>query len=138
MDLQAVFEKQIELNKKIKPDLYEAIKDPDVRREWFMRYELALRQESAEAVDSLNWKWWKKDDEDWDNIKVELVDMLHFWVSMCTVADMDAQEVFDLYFKKNELNHKRQNEGYKDGTYSKVVDGVEDNQRYVLNSDANS
>ena len=74
----------------------------------------------------------EKDDDDWGNIKIELVDMLHFWVSMCTVAGLDADEVINLYLKKNELNHKRQNEGYKEGTYEKVKDGVEDNQTYVL------
>ena len=134
MDLEQIFEKQIELNKKIEPKLYELIKeDPELKRRWFLNYELALRQESAEAVDSLNWKWWKKDEEDWDNIKVELVDMLHFWVSMCTVAGLSAKDVVDLYFKKNKLNHDRQNQGYKEGTYDKYKDGIEDNKRVVLN-----
>ncbi|MDA1353534.1 MAG: dUTPase [bacterium] len=134
MSLEAVFEEQIRLNEKINPDLYSEIKDPEIRRRRFLDFELALRQESAEAVDSLNWKWWKKDEDDWDNIKVELVDMLHFWVSMCTVADLSPQDVFDLYLKKNKLNHKRQEEGYKEGNYQKVIDGVEDNRTYVLDS----
>ena len=132
MSLQDIFEEQIRLNKKINPDLYKEIADPEIKRQRILQFELALRQESAEAIDSLNWKWWKKDNDDWDNIKIELVDMLHFWVSMCTVAGLDADEVINLYLKKNELNHKRQNEGYKEGTYEKVKDGVEDNQTYVL------
>ena len=134
MDLELIFEKQIELNKRINPDLYKQIeKDPELKRTWFLNFELALRQESSEAIDSLNWKWWKKDEEDWDNIKVELVDMLHFWVSMCTVAGMDAKEVMELYAKKNKLNFKRQDEGYKEGTYDKYKDGQEDNKLHVLN-----
>jgi len=135
MDLKDIFEKQIELNKKINEKLYEEIKDPEVRRKWFLNFELALKQESAEAIDSLNWKWWKKDEEDWDNIKIELVDMLHFWVSMCTVAGLSAEEVVDLYFKKNKLNADRQKQGYKDGTYEKYKDGLEDNKRFVLNTE---
>ena len=136
MDLEAIFEKQIELNTRIYPSLYEDIKkDPELRRKWFLNYELALKQESAEAIDSLNWKWWKKDDDDWDNVKVELVDMLHFWVSMCTMAGMDAKDVGELYAKKNKLNFKRQDEGYKEGTYDKYKDGVEDNKVHVLNTD---
>jgi len=132
--LQDIFDKQIELNKRIKPDLYEVIQtDPELKRQWFLNFELALRQESSEAIDSLNWKWWKKDDEDWDNIKVELVDMLHFWVSMCTVAGLSAQDVMTLYMKKNKLNFKRQDEGYRDGNYDKYKDGVEDNKTHVLN-----
>ena len=132
MSLQEIFKEQIRLNEKINPNLYKEIKDPEIRRQRFLQFELALKQEAAEAIDSLNWKWWKKDDDDWDNIKIELVDMLHFWVSMCTVADLDAEEVINLYLKKNQLNHKRQNEGYKEGTYEKVVDGVEDNKTFVL------
>ena len=132
MSLNEIFEEQIRLNEKINPDLYTEIDDPEVKRQRFLQFELALRQESAEAIDSLNWKWWKKDDDDWDNIKVELVDMLHFWVSMCTIAGMDAKEVFELYAKKNKLNEKRQEEGYKEGTYDKYADGVEDNRVHVL------
>lgn len=133
MDLEAIFEKQIELNKRINPDLYRLIKeDPELRRNWFLKFELALKQESAEAIDSLNWKWWKTDEEDWNNVKVELVDMLHFWVSMCTIAGMDAKEVMELYAKKNKLNFKRQDEGYKEGTYDKYKDGIEDNKIHVV------
>jgi len=134
LTLDDIFKKQIELNQKINPSLYTDIQDPEVRKKWFLNFDLALKQESAEAIDSLNWKWWKKDTEDWDNVKIELVDMLHFWVSMCTIADLTAQEVMDLYAKKNKLNHNRQDQGYKQGTYSKYdANGVEDNVREVLN-----
>ena len=137
LDLEAIFEEQIKLNEKINPDLYTEIEDPEMKRQRYFQFELALKQEMAEAVDSLSWKWWKKQDDDWDNMKVELVDMLHFWVSMCTVAGMDAKEVLDLYFKKNKLNHKRQNEGYKEGSYQKVDEaGLEDNQIHVLGQNA--
>ncbi len=132
MSLQEIFEEQKRLNEKINPDLYSEIDDPEIKRQRFLQFELALRQESAEAIDSLNWKWWKKDNDDWDNIKIELVDILHFWVSMCTVADLDADEVINLYLKKNQLNHKRQNEGYNDGTYDKNAGGIEDNRVHVL------
>jgi len=131
MDLEKIFQKQRELNLKINPNLDEEFKDPELRKKWFMQFELALRQECSEAIDSLSWKWWKKMEDDWDNVKIELVDILHFWVSMCQAAGLSPQEVNDLYFKKNELNNKRQNEGYKTGDYQKVVNGVEDN-RHLL------
>ncbi len=134
MSLEKVFEQQIMLNKRINSRLYEDIKsNPELRREWFLKFEKALAQESAEAVDSLNWKWWKKDDDDWDNVKIELVDMLHFWVSMCTIAGLEAKDVFDLYAKKNKLNFKRQDEGYQEGSYDKYKDGIEDNKVHVIN-----
>jgi dimeric dUTPase (all-alpha-NTP-PPase superfamily) len=135
MDLEAVFAKQMELNQKINPNFYKDLEDPEVRRQRYMQFDLALKQESAEAIDSLSWKWWKKMDDDWDNVKIELVDMLHFWVSMCTIAGLSAQEVIELYFKKNQLNFKRQEGGYKEGTYQKVVDGVEDN-RHLLTKES--
>lgn len=128
MDLESVFKKQEELNLKIMPDFYDKLNDPDTRRQLFLQFELAMRQETSELIDSISWKWWKKMGDDWDNVKIELVDILHFWVSLCVVAKMDPKEVFELYFKKNNLNHKRQDQGYKEGTYQKVVDGVEDNQ----------
>ncbi|NDC83561.1 dUTPase [bacterium] len=133
MDLSTVFEMQRRLNERINPTLYEDIQnDPELKRQLFLKFELALRQESAEAIDSLNWKWWKKDTDDWDNVKVELIDMLHFWVSMCTIAGLTANDVFELYAKKNKLNHTRQENGYNDGTYDKYAGGKEDNRVAVL------
>ncbi len=133
MTLDAIFEKQKELNTRINTTLYEDIQsDPELKRKWFLNFLLAMQQESAESVDSLDWKWWKKGEDDWDNIKIELVDILHFWVSMCTIAGLEAEDVINLYFKKNHLNFKRQDEGYKEGTYEKYKDGVEDNITHVL------
>ena len=129
--MEDVFKKQLDLNLRVLPDFEKIIDDPEKRRDLFVKFELALRQESCEAIDSLSWKWWKKMDDDWDNVKIELVDMLHFWVSMCLVAKMTPDDVFDLYFKKNELNHKRQDQGYKEGTYEKIIDGVEDNKHIL-------
>jgi len=40
-----------------------------------------------------------------------------------------AEEIAAIYTAKSELNFIRQDEGYKNGTYVKVVDGVEDNVR---------
>ena len=129
--LEDIFDKQNDLNCRINPAFWEQVNDPDKRRQLFLQFELALRQESCEAIDSLSWKWWKKMDDDWDNVKIELVDMLHFWVSMCLVAKMTPQDVMALYFKKNDLNHKRQDQGYKEGTYQKIIEGVEDNQALI-------
>ncbi len=133
MDLNDIFEEQIKLNERINPDLYQEIEDPEIKRKRFLDFELAMRQEASEAINSLNWKWWKKDPDDWQNIKIELIDILHFWVSMCTVAGLTAEEVVDLYFKKNKLNHHRQEKGYKEGSYNKYQDGVEDNERLMGN-----
>jgi len=64
---------QDELNKKININWREIRKKEDfVRATWI---------ECAELVDSLPWKWWKKQDADIDNVKVEIVDIWHFIMS---------------------------------------------------------
>ncbi|MDA9801136.1 dUTP diphosphatase [Candidatus Pseudothioglobus singularis] len=42
-----------------------------------------IYMEVAEAIDSFNWKHWKNidDEPDWDNIRLELVDIWHFVMS---------------------------------------------------------
>ena len=148
-----------------------------------------IYMEVAEAIDSFNWKHWKNidDEPDWDNIRVELVDIWHFLMSesiriddeeyankflnmkpkgdfntvalvnlleqmmgLAIASSIDqkinnSREITDLFFKiishldinieelykryviKNQLNIFRQQNGYKDGTYMKLWDGVEDN-----------
>lgn len=46
-------------------------------------------------------------------------------------ADMDANMLFEQYVGKNILNFFRQDHGYKEGTYSKVWHGREDNEHLV-------
>ena len=43
------------------------------------------------------------------------------------LKDFDLQKLFDIYIGKNVLNKFRQDHGYKDGTYKKIWNGVEDN-----------
>lgn len=88
--------------------------DRALREEWVQKYNLAMRQECAELVDSTNWKWWrsKVDLFDEQNVKVELVDILHFWISACQVMGMSADDVVRMYLQKNEVNHQRQDKGY--------------------------
>lgn len=112
--LKEIFDNQRKLNERIDPEINN-LKTPEEKRKWVLNMLLALDMEKCEAIDSLNWKWWKKGEDNIDNLKVELVDMLHFLVSACQIVGMDENDVYDLYQKKNNLNHKRQNEGYKTG-----------------------
>ena len=148
-----------------------------------------IYMEVAEAIDSFNWKHWKNidDEPDWDNIRVELVDIWHFLMSesirigdesyankfldmkpkgdfdsialvslleemlVLSVAssidskinnsrkitnlffkiishlDIDVEDLYKRYVIKNQLNIFRQKNGYKNGTYVKLWDGIEDN-----------
>lgn len=77
--------------------------------EWIQKETLAMMSELAELIDEVNFKWWKnKKEVDASLVKDELVDILHFFVSMCIKTGMDAQELFDRYLAKNKENFDRQ------------------------------
>ncbi len=77
--------------------------------EWIQRKTLAMLSELAELIDEVNFKWWKNPRPiDDDRVKSELVDILHFFVSMCLTAGMDAEELYRRYLDKNKENFDRQ------------------------------
>ncbi len=84
--------------------------------EWLGKYLQALNDESRELGEELLWKWWSKDHLDMQNIRVEIVDQLHFWISLALTAGMDAESVFKVYMQKNAVNHQRQESGYSKAT----------------------
>jgi dimeric dUTPase (all-alpha-NTP-PPase superfamily) len=91
---------------------------------WLLNYTRAMSQEMAELTDSVPWKWWAKYQKfDGQNARVEVVDLFHFLISMAQVLGMSADDVFNAYVKKNEVNFKRQDSGYavKDETDSKHI-----------------
>lgn len=80
---------------------------------WVLNYCRAMSQEIAELTDSVPWKWWAKYQKfDAQNARVEVVDLFHFLISLAQVLGMSADEVFQAYVKKNEVNFKRQETGY--------------------------
>ncbi|MFA4985105.1 MAG: dUTPase [Candidatus Brocadiia bacterium] len=93
---------------------------------WLQNYARALAQETCELVDSTPWKWWSKDRTvDIQNARVEIVDALHFWLSLAMVAGMDADDVHRLYTLKNKVNHDRQDSG----AYSRDGKDEKDNEK---------
>ena len=91
---------------------------------WLLNYSRAMSQEMAELIDSVPWKWWAKYQKfDAQNARVEVVDLFHFLISMAQVLGMSADDVFNAYVKKNEVNFKRQDTGYvvKDEADSKHI-----------------
>lgn len=94
------------------------------KTKWILNYCRAMSQEMAELTDSVPWKWWAKYQKfDEQNARVEVVDLLHFLISMAQVLGMSADDVFQAYLKKNEVNFKRQETGYatKDADDSKHI-----------------
>ncbi len=165
-----------------------------------INWKRCIHMESAELIDSFNWKHWKDINiaPDWNNIKIELVDIWHFVMSLgleyyknnnlgdidtivnevrdskyfdefCGDAGLTEDEdaliivstaeylirhvledksfdvilddfmvvalqcglnmeiLYKYYIGKNILNQFRQDNGYKEGTYKKTWNGVEDN-----------
>ncbi|MRN38576.1 dUTP diphosphatase [Neisseria sp. N95_16] len=78
---------QDELNSKLDPDWK--------HRNWNFR--LAAQVEAYEALDHVGWKWWKYNTPDWEQARMELVDIWHFLLSEFIVQDTPA-EYFAGYF----------------------------------------
>ena len=77
--------------------------------EWIQKETLAMISELAELLDEVNFKWWKnKKEVDVGLVRGELVDILHFFVSMCHKTGMDAELLYQLYMDKNKENFDRQ------------------------------
>lgn len=83
---------------------------------WLARYSKAMHEELNELDEELLWKWWSKDEIDVQNIRVELIDILHFLVSAMMCAGLDAEKVYDIYQQKHAVNLKRQDSNYKKAT----------------------
>ena len=77
--------------------------------EWIQKQTLAILSELAELLAEVNFKWWKNPKEiNEDNVKEELVDILHFFTGMCNRMGMGSEELYRRYLQKNEENFKRQ------------------------------
>jgi dimeric dUTPase (all-alpha-NTP-PPase superfamily) len=89
--------------------------DDEQKTEWVLNYCRAMSQEIAELTDSVPWKWWAKYQKlDLQNARVEVVDLFHFLISLAQVLGMDAEDLYNAYLKKNEVNFKRQDSGYSE------------------------
>ena len=109
--LDELFRMQKALNQRIGVDTRSM--STEQRQQWVLNYCRAMSQEIAELTDSVPWKWWARYQEvDLQNARVEVVDLMHFLISAAQVLGMSASDVFEAYVKKNEVNFKRQDDGY--------------------------
>lgn len=88
----------------------------DLPNLWLRNYLRALQEEARELERDLLWKWWSKDVIAVQNIRVELVDLLHFLVSLAQCAGLSAEDFYRLYLKKNQVNFQRQEQNYSQAT----------------------
>lgn len=69
--LKSMLELQHAMNSKVNPDWVA------VNNNWYR----AIQVEGVEAIEHHGWKWWKKQDCDWPQLRMELVDIWHFVLS---------------------------------------------------------
>lgn len=104
-------------------------------KEFFMWNTHAQADEAHEAMDALGgikdgignavWKPWKKDHQkaeeiyfndmsanDLVELKMELIDELHFLFNKMHAVGLTTEELFNFYFAKNQENRDRQSRGY--------------------------
>ncbi|HVV01358.1 MAG TPA: dUTPase [Verrucomicrobiae bacterium] len=109
--LRELFRMQKALNERI--GVHMDNMSEEEKTKWLLNYCRAMSQEIAELTDSVPWKWWAKYQKfDEQNARVEVIDLLHFLISAAQVLGMSADDVFQGYVRKNEVNFKRQESGY--------------------------
>lgn len=109
--LRELFRMQQSLNERIGVRTQDM--DDAEKTKWVLNYCRAMSQELAELTDSVPWKWWAKYQKfDEQNARVEVVDLFHFLISLAQVLGMSADDVFQAYVKKNQVNFQRQETGY--------------------------
>ena len=131
--LPEIFELQAELNKRIGFDTGKMCKefDPLLAGKWLNDYIAAAGNELEELRDCTFWKHWCKEAKegqrfmlhDLQNARVEVIDLLFFWVSMAQCVGLTAQDVMHVYQQKLKVNHQRQ-----DTDYSMAGKSEEDNK----------
>lgn len=117
--LEAIMEKQRELQTRLGTN-FAAMSDEE--RAAFMRNHRGyLADEVAEALYEVpNYKLWKDYSNvspearniQWQKVRMELIDSLHFFVNLLLCSGMTAEEVYQMYMAKNAENHRRQDAGY--------------------------
>ena len=120
--LKDLFKKQAELNKRtgFDPDAMRENFDPQMAGVWLNNYIAAMSNELEELRDCTFWKHWCAEAKagrrfelhDLQNARVEVTDMLFFWISLAQCLGMDADDVVRLYNQKLDVNHSRQDKGY--------------------------
>lgn len=131
--LNELFQKQAELNRRLgfDPDKLRADFDPQFAGEWLHNYLMAMSNELEELRNCTFWKHWCSEAKegrrfelhDLQNARVEVIDLLFFWISLAQCVGLNAEDVVNLYHQKLSVNHARQ-----DGEYSMLKKSEDDNK----------
>lgn len=88
--IKEMFKLQCQLNEELVPDWLER----------HLRFENAIIVEAAELIDCLGYKWWKHQELDEANARVEIVDIWHFVMSYVLREDVLDHNNIDRYINK--------------------------------------
>lgn len=116
--LEQMFETQKKLQERL--CTFEKMKDEKDKVDFIKQNIIAVIEEATEILRCTPYKnpnyckfgWKKTQLWDLDNYKEEIVDLFHFLMNLCIAVDMSTDEFFNIYIKKNNKNHDRQNGGY--------------------------
>lgn len=114
MEMQKKFQENIGFN-------FEEM-TPKEKSAYIKEMHLWVVDEMSEGLHELKYaKGWSKKYDSWteeetklrdDNFKDEMVDAFHFFMNILIATGMDANELYERYLNKNEINIERQNTGY--------------------------
>ncbi|HNQ24346.1 MAG TPA: dUTPase [Phycisphaerae bacterium] len=120
--LEEIFEKQGELNRRIGHDTLALREhfDPVQAGVWLHDYIMAASNELEELRNCTFWKHWCEEAKrgqrfaihDLQNARVEVIDLLFFWVSLAQCVGLSADDCHRLYMQKLKINHDRQDRQY--------------------------
>ena len=107
---------QHDLNKIIGRD---TINDPN-KQQWEFEYAFAMYMECVELLDCVDWKWWSKTVKenpsrqfksllDRKNAKIEIIDIIHFFISLCHINNIKTSVMCEyinqpVSYTPNEVN----------------------------------
>ncbi|WP_144392173.1 dUTP diphosphatase [Pleionea sediminis] len=100
--LTVMLEMQDAMNKKVHSDWF------DKNFEWYR----AIWIECGEMLDHYGWKWWKHQEPDLDQVKLELVDIFHFGLS-CRINGVDNFETIAQQLA-TEMSQAKQGGSFRD------------------------
>jgi dimeric dUTPase (all-alpha-NTP-PPase superfamily) len=83
--LETMLDMQDAMNTRVNADWRQA------NSEWYR----AIWTECAEMLEHYGWKWWKHQQPDLDQVRLELVDIFHFAMSDYLLRESDKQAVID-------------------------------------------
>ena len=88
----SIFKKMVELQHQFNKQVAEDYLDKN------FNWNSAIIAESGELLDSLGYKWWKKQEPDMENVKVEAIDLLHFVISDILQLNYNYEESLEASF----------------------------------------